>query len=563
MNEKLIKSINIGVIAIALLFLTLIATPKISATETESVPVNAGQIADFAQTTGVWVVVTESVKPLPDRSIMFSMPGIVGFMPIEHKTDKFGVVYLRLPYNQEYKIADTKTGVATIINTGFGKPILINLDVTEYGPQNQNNEHPEGIFDLKVTVRDKHTNQPIPSAKVSYISEDYPEDYPSSTPKRLFTNDQGVAIIKYLPTGKYTFEILAINYVEQKIKNYFVGSTGYLEVDLKAAANFEQNLLDGHTNHLISFENCAVDKLKTIIPKDAVRSREEVFYKVVCEADGFIDNYKRIHYMSKDESYIPRVYLNSLDLTNYTQKQTPKVKLIFSTESGNKCYEKDLMLNKSAPIRQQYQFTTKLMKEDLLATEKPDMGQLIANCGIGKTIKLSVEIYDIYNKPISSIEHNDSINRIVIFANKEDIIFEDVNITIDNIDNQDISNRRMVSDIIKRERPEISNTKTPQISRESDIIQRERPEISNIEVPQISRESDIFVTIGNEQRQVVPIANILEERNINPNKIISDIKLEDTEYVFEVLKERKLLGFIPFGMKVAQERISATREIKE
>ncbi len=526
MNEKLTKSINIGVIAIVLVFLALIVTPKISATETGNVPANnAEQITSVFPTTGVWVVVTESGKPLNNRSVKFIEPnnGEPEYVPREYKTNELGVIYLRLGTNLEFKIADTKTGIAKIINTGFVGPILINLDVTNYGTQN--NDYPEGIFDLKVSVKDKHTNKPISSARVSIQSEDY-----TSTQRTFFTNDEGVTIIEYLPTGIYSFRISATNYVEQNVKNYFFGSTSNLNIDLRTA-NFEQNPLDGRTNHLISFEKCAVDKLKTIISKEAVTSRSEVKHYNVCEAKGFIDYHKKIYYMSKDESYISRVTLNNLDLTKYTQKQTPKAKLIFSTDSGNKCYEKELMLLKSVPEQGAYKFITTLIKEDLLETQKSDIGYLSANCGIGKIIKLSVEIYDVDNNPIFSIEDVSSITRIMIFSNKE----EDMAIA-----NQE-NNQRVTSD----------------------IIQRERTEISNIKEHQISRESEIFVNIGNEKRKVVSIENILEERNINPNKIISDIKLEETEYVFDVKEKKRLLGFIPFGEKIVEKRISAIREIRE
>jgi len=291
---------------------------------------------------------------------------------------------------------------------------------------------------------------------------------------------------------------------------------------------------------------CAIDRAQIVLP---VRFDQNYTgpYKERCNSSAYFNSETNTYHLKKNEGYYLDLKLMPEEINKIANvPEIESIILDFYKEGEDQpCFTKKL--NKSSTdslFHGKISYVNEKDTSEEFAQE--NMTGFINSCGMNTNIvfKTTIKLNDgteIQGNNIGYIQH------LKIDSDNSNIVAENA-----RAKNQIQTNS--IAQNFKPNKEELTTAEKP----EEQLRTRSQMEV---------KDSEIFVTNENSTKKIIPVTQILQENKIDSEKIIGEIILEteseNPEYVFEVKEKKKFLGFIPFGEKIVEKRISAIREIKE
>jgi hypothetical protein len=293
---------------------------------------------------------------------------------------------------------------------------------------------------------------------------------------------------------------------------------------------------------------CAIDRAQIVVP---VRFDQNYTgpYKERCNSSAYFNSETNTYHLKKNEGYYLDLKLMPEEINKIANvPEIESIILDFYKEGEDQpCFTKKL--NKS-PTDSLFHGKISYVNEKDTSEEfaQENMTGFINSCGIDKLLKFKATIK---LNDGTEIKGNNlgNIHYLIIDSDNSGIVAE----------NARARNQNQI-----QANPNAQNSKP----NKEELTTEEKPKEqlrtrSQMEI----KDSEIYITNNNSTKKIIPVTQILQENKIDSEKIIGEIILEteseNPEYVFEVKEKKKFLGFIPFGEKIIQKRISAIREIKE
>lgn len=292
---------------------------------------------------------------------------------------------------------------------------------------------------------------------------------------------------------------------------------------------------------------CAIDRTQIVMPTRFDQDYSGP-YKERCNSSAYFNPETNTYHLKKNEGYY-------LDLKILNEEVSKTVNLseievvvleIFTEGQEQSCFTRKLTKSSSDSLFHGKIGYVKDNDSEEFAQE--NMTGFINSCGIGKLLKFKTTI-KLNNGTELPGNNLGRIQYLIVDSDNSNIVAENARARNQN---QIQANPNAEKPIINKEEPVTSEKP------KEELRTRSQMEIKN---------SEMFIKTNNSTKKIVPLTQILQENKIDSEKIIGEVILqtesENPEYVFEVKEKRKFLGFIPFGEKIIEKRISATREIKE
>ena len=335
---------------------------------------------------------------------------------------------------------------------------------------------------------------------------------------------------------------------ENKIINYAVAIFALTIFTLAVAPKLFADEITQKTNVAYELQiPCAIDRTQIIMP---VRLDENYSgpYKERCNSSAYFNPETNTYHLKKNEGY----YLD-LKILNEEVSKTINISEIdsiifdfYKDGENNSCFTRKLT---KSPTDSLFHGKIGYVKDnDSEEYAQENMTGFINSCGINTNITFKATIKLNTGEEIAT-NNLGNIKYLTVDSDNSNIVAE----------NARAKNQNQIHANPNAEKPKPNKEESIASEKPKEQLStRSKMEIKGVEM---------FITNSNNTKKIVPLTQILQENKIDSKKIIGEVILqtesENPEYVFEVKEKRKLLGFIPFGEKIIEKRIAATREIKE
>ncbi len=379
----------------------------------------------------------------------------------------------------------------------------------------------------------------------SYGTEKYKYVYSYIIDKTIF--DKIDDVTKTYPTKPDGYDVSVTQWLRFDRSNQTISDTiGFNSNSIPIIITTETPTINNTIGYRLTIP-CAIDRAQIVVP---VRFDQNYSgpYKERCNSSAYFNPETNTYHLKKNEGYYLDLELSPIaNIKTINLSEVELVVLeIFTEGQEQACFTRKLTKSSTDSL-----FHGKIgyVKEnDTEEFAQENMTGFINSCGIDKLLKFKATIKlndgtEIQGNNIGYIQH------LKIDSDNSNIVAE----------NARTGNQNQI-----QANPNAQNSKP----NKEELTTAEKPKEqlrtrSQMEV----KDSEIFVTNENSTKKIIPVTQILQENKIDSEKIIGEIILEteseNPEYVFEIKEKKKFLGFIPFGEKIVEKRISATREIKE
>jgi len=372
---------------------------------------------------------------------------------------------------------------------------------------------------------------------------------------------------KYKYVYSYIIDKAIFEKIDEVTKTYTTKPDGY-DISVSAWLRFEKD--SSITSNTVGFNSqtipikittempisgisyelqipCAIDRTQIVMPTRFDQDYSGP-YKERCNSSAYFNPETNIYHLKKNEGYY-------LDLKILNEEVSKTVNLseievvvleIFTEGQEQSCFTRKLTKSSSDSLFHGKIGYVKNNDSEEFAQE--NMTGFINSCGIDKLLKFKTTI-KLNNRTELHGNNRGRIQHLIIDSDNSNIVAE----------NARARNQNQIQANPNAEKPRI-NKEEPVTS------EKPKEELRTRSLMEI-KDSEMFIKTNNSTKKIVPLTQILRENKIDSEKIIGEVILqtesENPEYIFEVKEQRQFLGFIPFGEKIIEKRIAATREIKE